>query len=127
MLKFYTTPQLPPTQASGYREPYGIRPVVNFERELDQMAQQFQTVEHSGWREAGLTLIDQVRRRAYAAFHDFRQDLMAYLEAVYSAHQTLPNLAEAQQAWGEALNWLRADYWQRYLFHPDTELAGLTH
>ena len=39
MLKFYTTPQLPPVQASGYREPYGVRPVVNFEHELDQMAQ----------------------------------------------------------------------------------------
>ena len=25
----------------------------------------------------------------------------------------------------QALDWLRADYWQRYLFHPDTELAGL--
>ena len=125
MLKFYTTPQPPPVQASGYREPYGVRPVVNFERELDQMAQQFQAVSHPSLHEAARTIIDRVRHRTYAAFQDFRQDLTAYLEAVDNAHQTLPNLVEARQAWAEALDWLRADYWQRYLFHPDTELAGL--
>jgi len=126
MLKFYTTPQPPPVQASGYREPYGIRPVVNFERELDQMAQHFRAVSYPMVHEAALTIIDRVRRRAYTAFQDFRQDLTAYLEAVHSAQQALPNLTEARQAWAEALQWLRADYWQRYLFHPATELAGLT-
>jgi len=126
MLKFYTTPQPPPVQASGYREPYGIRPVVNFERELDQMAQHFHAVSSPMVHEAALTIIDRVRRRAYTAFQDFRQDLTAYLEAVHSAHQALPNLTEARQAWAEALQWLRADYWQRYVFHPATELAGLT-
>jgi hypothetical protein len=99
---------------------------VNFEHELDQMAQHFRAVAHPRVHEAARTIIDQVRRRAYTVFQDFRQELMAYLEAVHSAHQTLPNLAEARQAWLEALHWLRADYWQRYLFSPDTELAGLT-
>jgi hypothetical protein len=126
MLKFYTTPQLPPVQASGYREPYGIRPVVNFERELDQMAQQFRTVANSGVQEAAMTIIAQVRQRAYTAFQDFRHDLIAYLEAVHSMHQTLPNLTEVRQAWMEALHWLRADYWQHYRFAPETELAGFT-
>jgi hypothetical protein len=126
MLKFYTTPQLPPVQASGYREPYGVRPVVNFERELDQMAQHFRAVANPRVQEAALTLIAQVRHRAYPAFQDFRRDLSAYLEAVQSMYQSLPNLMEALQAWTEALQWLRATYWQRYCFSPDTELAGLT-
>jgi hypothetical protein len=51
---------------------------------------------------------------------------MAYLEAVQSMHQTLPNLAEARQVWTEALHWLRAEYWQRYRFAAETDLAGLT-
>jgi hypothetical protein len=127
MLKFYTTPQPPPVQASGYREPYGVRPVVNFERELDQMAQQFQAVAPPVLREAVRPIIERVRQRAYTAFQDFQHDLTAYLEAMHSAHQSLPNLAEARQAWAEALEWLRADYWQRYLFDADTELAGLMH
>ena len=108
MLKFYTTPQLPPVQASGYREPYGIRPVVDFERELDQMAQQCRAAADSRVQEAALTIIAQVRHRAYTAFQDFRHDLTAYLEAVHSMHQTLPNLTEARQAWTEALYWLRS-------------------
>src|SRR5215471_251137 len=89
MLKFYTTPQPPPVQASGYREPYGVRPVVNFERELDQMAQHFQAVSPPRLRAAALTLIAQVRQRTYTAFQDFRQDLTDYLEVVQSVHQTL--------------------------------------
>lgn len=125
MLKFYTTPQLPPVQASGYREPYGVRPVVNFEGELDQMAQHFRAVANPRVQEAALTIIGPVRQRAYTTFQDFRHDLTAYLEAVYSMHQTLPNLAEVRQAWLEALQWLRADYWQHYRFSPETELAGL--
>jgi hypothetical protein len=126
MLKFYTTPQLPPVQASGYREPYGIRPVVDFERELDQMAQQFRAVADSRVQEAALTIIAQVRHQAYTAFQDFRHDLTAYLEAVHSMHQTLPNLTEARQAWTEALYWLRSEHWQRYRFSPETDLAGFT-
>ena len=126
MLKFYTTPQPPPVQANSYREPHGVRPVVNFERELDQMAQHFRAAADSRAQEAALAIIARVRQRAYTAFQDFRRDLTAYLEAVHSMQQTLPNLTEARQAWTEALQWLRADYWQRYRFSPETELAGLT-
>ena len=50
-------------QASGYREPYGVRPVVNFEHELDQMAQHFRAVTNSRVQEAALTIIAQVRHR----------------------------------------------------------------
>jgi hypothetical protein len=125
MLKFYTTPQPPPAQASGYREPYGLRPVVDFGHELDRMAQQFRAVPAPDVREAALTIISQVRQRAYVVFADFRQDLMAYLESVHRAHRGLPTRTEARQVWAEALNWLCADYWQQYLFRPEIELAAL--
>jgi hypothetical protein len=124
MLKFYTTPQPPPAQASGYREPYGLRPVVDFGHELDRLAQQFRAVSDAEVREAALTMISQVRQRAYVVFADFRRDLMAYLESVQRAHQALPALAAARQVWAEALNWLYADYWQQYLFRPEIELAA---
>jgi hypothetical protein len=126
ILKFYTTPQRPPAQASGYWNPYGLRPVVSFEGELDQLAQNFKVVSDVMVHDAALTIIGQLRQRAYAAFGDFRGDLMAYLETVRLSHQALPNLSEARQAWAEALNGLRAEYWQRYLFDPETELAGFT-
>ncbi len=123
MLKFYTTPEPPPAQAHGYREPHGLRPVVNFGRELDDMAQHFKVVPDPVVQEAALTIISQVHHRAYAAFTDFRRDLIAYLEAVGMSHQALSPLSVPRQAWAEALAWLQAEYWQRYLFHAETELA----
>lgn len=123
MLKFYTTPQQPPTQTQVYWEPHGLRPVVNFEHELDHMAQHFKAIPDRVVHAAALTIISQVRQRAYTTFDDFRRDFSAYLEAVRASHQALSNLSEARQAWNEALDSLRADYWQRYLFHSDTELA----
>jgi hypothetical protein len=124
MLKFYTTAQLPPAQAGGYRDPYGLQPVVNFEHELERLTRHFTGAPDTAVQASALSIIGRLRQRDYAAFADFRGDLTAYLEAVRIAHQALPNLAEARQAWAEALEWLRAEYWQRFLFDPETDLAG---
>ncbi len=127
MLKFYTTSQRPPRQARGYRDPYGLRPVVRFEHELDDIARQVRSTADAAVREAAQTVISQVRHRAYTDLAHFRRDLMAYLGTIRVYNQSLTDLAEAQQAWAEALAWLRDTYWQRYLFHAETELARLTH
>jgi hypothetical protein len=126
MLKFYTTPQSPPMQARGYRDPYGLRPVTHFERELDDMARQFNAAPDQAVQEAAQTLIGQIRQRAYTTFEAFRRDLFTYLDTVSAYHQSLPDLTEAQHVWTEALDWLRDDYWQRYLFCPETDLVGFT-
>ncbi len=126
MLKFYTTPQSPPMQTRGYRDPYGMRPVTNFERELDEMAREFKDVPDQAVQDAAQTLVGQLHQRAYTAFDDFRQDLFRYLHTSSAYHESLPNLAEAQHVWSETLDWLRDDYWQRYLFQSETDLAGFT-
>jgi hypothetical protein len=51
---------------------------------------------------------------------------MAYLSIIRAYHQSLTDLDVAQQAWAEALEWLRDTYWQRYLFQAETELARWT-
>lgn len=124
MLKFYTTPQQPPAEASGYRDPYGQRPVVRFDQELQEMAANFDQAPDPAQKQA-LHLIEQVRSRAYAGLADFRRDLQDYLDQAAERNNGLPNLVEARQAWGEALGWLRGDHWQRYLFDPEAELADL--
>ena len=124
ILKFYTTPQTPPAQASGYRDAYGLRPVVRFEEELDQMARSFGNVPDPA-RNPALYVVAKVRDRGYTAVDQFRKDLTVYLEAVRIRNRKLANWAEAWQAWSEALGWLRGEHWRRYLFDPDTELAGL--
>lgn len=122
ILKFYTTPLPPPQDAGGYRDPYGMRPVVSLEEELDQLAIAFvEAPDHV--RNAALYTISKVRDRAYTDFNDFRQDLTAYLEEVRIRNRTRPELAIAQRAWADALQLLKEDHWRRYLFDPDTDLA----
>ena len=124
VLKFYTTPHRPPLEASGYRDPHGMRPVISLEEELDQLAISFGGVPDPS-RNAALYIIARVRDRAYTGFADFRQDLTAYLEEVRIRNRSLPELPQARQAWAEALQLLKADHWRRYLFDPDADLATL--
>ena len=120
MLKFYTTPQEPPTEACGYREPYGLRPVVNFEQELDEMARRFADSSTPG-RDTALPMIGNVRERTYGRFDIFRQDLLRYLKSVSEHYLGLANLRQLRESWIEALGWLGDEYWGRYLFDYDAE------
>lgn len=121
VMKFYTTPDQPPSQAQGYRDPHGLRPVVNFREELDQMKDSFSGALEEV-RKGAVHLISQVRDGAYMEIGQFRGDLLAWLESVRAHHHNQPGLAQARQAWFEALNWLRDDYWQRYQFDAEAEL-----
>ena len=128
VLKFYTTLQEPPPEVAGYRDPYGLRPVVNFEQELEEMARNLpggDGADLTAARDAGRQVIDRVRRRAYTDFADFRQDLTDYLEAIRERNRNLPDLAQARQAWAEALQLLREEHWRKYIFDPETDLTGL--
>ena len=122
MLKFYTTPQAPPTEAAGYKEPYGLRPVVRFEQELEDMARRFGGMDDS-CRDAALLTIGKVHDRKYTSLDGFRRDLLAYLDAVGQRNTRSLDNAQVRQAWFSALGWLRGEYWQRFLFDPDAELA----
>ena len=123
MLKFYTTPEEPPAEAQGYREPYGLRRVLRFELEMDGMADRFADAP-SAIRDAALPMIGKVRQRAYGCFAEFRVDLNEYLDAVAEYDLGLANLPELRQAWMEALGWLGGEYWQRYLFDYEAEAAA---
>ena len=123
MLKFYTTPQEPPTETHGYREPYGLRRVLRFEIELDEMAGRF-TQAPPSVRDAALPMIGKVRTRAYACFDGFREDFNDYLNAVSEHDLGLANLRQLRQVWIEAMGWLGEEYWRRYLFDYDAELRA---
>ena len=124
ILKFYATPQEPPVQADGYRDPYGQRPVVNYVQELEEMSLSYNDAD-SAVRDTADRMIDRLKGRSYSSLDGFREDLNSYLDAVTARNQELPNLDQARQAWSEALDLLRGGHWTRYLFDADTELAGL--
>jgi hypothetical protein len=121
MLKFYATAQTPPSAPAGYRDPYGLRPVVNFQQELDDIGRKFgELADPAGT--SGRDLAQRVRDRQYTDFDNFRQDLITCLANVGELRRALPGFEVARGAWTEALQWLREEYWGRYLFDPDIEL-----
>ena len=128
MLKFYTTAQSPPTDVAGYRDPYNLRPVVNFGQELDELARRIETepTATAQIKDAGLALIEKVRGRSCPEFAQFRAGMFDYLEAIRQRNLALPNLDEMRQAWLAALQLLREDHWQKYDFDADQELEALT-
>ena len=124
MLKFYATPQAPPTEEAGYRDPYNQRPVVNFQQEMDELARGIasEPAATDRVRETGLALIERVRGRSVEDFGEFRSGFMDYLAAIRQRNLELPNLAERLQTWRAALQLLREDHWQRYVFDAGNEL-----
>ena len=125
ILKFYATPKEPPAEAAGYKDPHGLRPVVRFDQELEELEQYFRTGGDERCQAAAIEVIGKVKNRAYANLQGFRADLNPYLEAVVERNHALSNRDQTEQAWAEALDWLRADYWKRFLFDADIELAAL--
>ena len=128
VLKFYTTFLPPPIDVNGYRDPFNMRPVVNFEQELQEMAHGLSTepTATEECRKAGIALMEQVRGRACESFADFRGGLATYLDELGQRNLALPNLAEARGAWNDALQLLREDHWNKYVFNADEELRDLT-
>lgn len=122
LLKFYTTPGEPPLEASGYRDAYGVRPIVNVQQELDEIRR---TLIGAGDEvsSAANSILDKIGERSYSDFEQFRADLRAYLGAVQARNSSLPEFDAAVSSWREALEWLRGDYWTRFKFDAETELA----
>ena len=124
ILKFYTTPQLPPVEAAGYKDPYGLRPVANFNEELEEMIRVVPE-EPGPYRETLLHILNKIRDRVYGGISEFRTDIDCYLDALTDRNEGHPEAGQANSAWLEAAEWLKADYWRGFMFDPDTELSGL--
>ena len=122
ILKFYTTADDPPNQITGYRDPKGIRPIINLDEELQEMGRNLERC-HPAVIAAGTSILDKIRTREYQEYAPFRADLAAYLDGIQERNAELDNYAEKSQVWQEAALWLKEDYWRRFLFDPDSELA----
>ncbi len=122
LLKFYTTPEEPPLEAAGYRDARGVRPIVNIQQELDEVRRGLigADVEMAA---AAEVILEKIGARAYTDYQQFRTDLVAFLEAIAARNTSLADYPEMQAAWQEALEWLNGDYWTRFRFNAESELA----
>ena len=123
LIKFYTTPEEPPEHADVYREAKGIRPIMALGEEIDQMLNRL-ALAGGSVESAGRIILEKIAERAYIGYGQFRTDLNVYLQTLQSRDAALPAVQTARNAWLEALEWLRGDYWKRFLFDADGELEG---
>ena len=123
IIKFYTTPEEPPSSASGYRDPRGIRPIVDIGQELDEMARNLSQCT-APVVESGSEILAKIRERGYTEYSQFRSDLTTYLDQIDARNASLTNADDLKQSWQEAALWLKEDYWLGFLFDHDSEMAN---
>ena len=123
MFKFYATPDGPPTHVAGYAQPSGMKNSPRFNEQLDSMIQSFSAVGNLGIKEAALTALQKIQNRAYSSFQEFRGDFSRYLALLEGSYRTHPDSHSLVGVWGQALGLLCDQYWKRFLFDPDSDLA----
>ena len=124
MVKFYLAPELPPTDAPGYFDPYNQRPVISVEDECDSLSGAFASAGDT-LREAATACLGKVRQRAYTSVADFAADLRECLGLITIRNDEMSDRPAAMEAWVAALHRLSEDHWTRYRFDANTELAVL--
>ena len=123
LLKFYSTPEEPPQGAEGYRDARGVRPIVNIQQELTELRRGLLGAGEDV-AESGEVILGKIESRAYSDYGEFRADFTAFLEAISTRNFDQASFAPAKSAWMEALEWLRGDYWTRFQFDAESELAA---
>ena len=109
MVKFYLAPDLPPTDAAGYFDPYNQRPVISIEDECDSLISAFASADDA-LRDAATACLGKVRQRGYAVrsrfciglarmpapdYHPKRADAGAADRFGSMAHRAAPVLRES--------------------------------
>jgi hypothetical protein len=124
VFRFYAVPDIPPADIAGYREPVGMRNVPQFELQVKGMLGAFSTAPDARVRDAAVGVLERVLERSYPSVDAFRSDLEAYLTAVEERNRGLHDLPERTGVWREGLAMLSQDYWRKFLFDPETDLAS---
>ena len=127
MLKFYCVPELPPLDVAGYRDPVNLRPVVNFQQEIEELSHRITSCPDSSedMKQAGSTMAARVGNRDYQDYSEFKSDYMTYLEAVRQRNGNWADLPHAWEIWKQAAELLYEDHWKKYDFDAASELAGI--
>jgi serine/threonine protein kinase len=123
LCKFYLEPRTPPTQPKGYRDPYGMGPAVGFAKELDRMIEACAGLASGPLQDRTVDMLQRLKRRDYGAIALFRQDLQQYFALIDERNRNLQNLPELVEVWYQGMELLREQYWRKFLFDPEADLA----
>jgi hypothetical protein len=123
LCKFYLEPQSPPTHSKGYRDPYGMGPALGFVRELDRMIQACAGLASGPLQDLAVDMLQRLKRRDYGGVTPFRHDLQQYFALVDERNRNLQDFPDLVGVWHQGMELLREQYWRKFRFDPDVDLA----
>jgi serine/threonine protein kinase len=126
LCKFYLEPQSPPVQLKGYRDPYGMGPALGFAKELDRMIQACSGLASGPLQDLSVGMLQRLQRRDYGAVAPFRRDLQQYFTLVDERNRNLDDFPGLVEVWRQGMGLLREQYWRKFRFDPDADLAPYT-
>jgi len=122
LCRFYLTPHLPPTEAKGYREPFGMEPSRGFSRDLDRLIAMCRDLTTGSLQEAGVALLQRIKGRQYAGVEPFRRDVQEYFRLIEARNTGLREFPDLVDVWREGMALLQHKYWRKFLFNPVADL-----
>jgi hypothetical protein len=123
LCKYYLAPHSPPAHIRGYREPFGMGPALGFARELDRMIQGCSSLEDGPLHDLVVSILRRLKGRDYGSIAPFRRDLQEYFTLLRERNTGLQDLPNLVGVWREGMGMLKDDYWRKYLFDPEADLA----
>ena len=122
MFKWYTAPSGPPQNSTDYVEPYGVRSVSMFRRDLDGLIAQFSREAQEPMRSVAVEMLEKVRGRQYPSLSAFRRDFEHYTTLAKERYAHLAECNSLIAAWRGALDMLRDQAWEKFMFDSRTDL-----
>ena len=123
VFRYYAMPSPPPAHISGYGDPVGMKNIPDFKLQMDMLAEDFLAAPETPAREAALGVLSKIGARSYSSFEEFRRDFHEYLGFVEQRILDLPNLPGLTAVWRQASETLSGDYWKKFLFDADVDMA----
>ena len=101
-----------------------MRNVPQFDLQVKGMLGAFSKAQNARVRDAAVGVLEKILERSYPSLDAFRRDLDAYLAAVEERNRGLDDLPDRTGVWREGLEMLSQEYWRKFLFDPETDLAS---
>ena len=120
VFRHYLCPDLPPADAKGYGDAYGMRADPDFAQQVDGMIGDFAKANYQDLAEAAVGSLQKVRWRSYGSIEKFRCDLQLCLDAARRRDNLQDENNPALGVWRQARKQLDAPYWDRFLFDRDS-------
>jgi hypothetical protein len=123
LCKFYLEPQTPPTQVKGYRDPYGMGPAVGFAKELDRLMDACTGLADGPLQDVAMAMLRRLKSRDYGEIATFHHDLQEYFALIDERNRNLQDFPDRLAVWRQGMELLREQYWRKYRFDSEADLA----